>query len=122
MINLKHILSHELLFRKVHRVIKFNQEAWLKLYIDINTAKKKSKKWFWKRFFWVSMNSAVFELWTMWENRDIKVVTAEAGRNFLVSEPKYYTTKCFFLKSISYRKKIFMDTDSFTVYIKTEHI
>ena len=43
------------------------------------------------------MNNAVFEQWIMWENRDIKVVTAEAGSNCLVSEPKYNATK-FFLK------------------------
>ena len=32
-------------------VIKPNQKAWLKQYIYINTAKKKSKKWYRNRFF-----------------------------------------------------------------------
>ena len=43
--NLKQSLNHGLVFTKVHRVIKLNQNAWLKPYIDINTdLTKKSKK------------------------------------------------------------------------------
>ena len=34
---LKEVLNHRLILKKVHRVVQFNQEAWLKPYIDINT-------------------------------------------------------------------------------------
>ena len=34
---LKQALNHGLKFKKVHRVIRFDQEAWLKQYIDMNT-------------------------------------------------------------------------------------
>ena len=42
--NLKQALNDGLILRKFHRVIKFNQKAWLKLYIDLNSNLKKSKK------------------------------------------------------------------------------
>ena len=43
--SLNQALSHGLILKKVHRVIQFNQEAWLKQYIDKNTElRKKAKK------------------------------------------------------------------------------
>ena len=41
--NLKQSLNHGLVFTKVHRVIKLNQNAWLKPCIDINTDLTKKK-------------------------------------------------------------------------------
>ena len=41
---LKQALNHGLVFKKVHRVIQFNQEDWLKPYIDMNTKLKKKQK------------------------------------------------------------------------------
>ena len=35
--NLKQALKNRLVLKKVHRVIKFNQNAWLKPYIGMNT-------------------------------------------------------------------------------------
>ena len=50
--NLMLALNHGLVLRKVKRVIKFNQKAQLKPYININTKlRKKTKKWFWERLF-----------------------------------------------------------------------
>ena len=42
--NLKQSLNHGLVFTKVQRVIKLNQNAWLKPYIDINTDLTKNSK------------------------------------------------------------------------------
>ena len=41
---LKQALNHELIQKDVHRVIKFNQEAWLRPYIDMNTKLRKEAK------------------------------------------------------------------------------
>ena len=38
---LKQALNHGLILKKAHRVIQFNQEAWLKEYIDMNTELRK---------------------------------------------------------------------------------
>ena len=40
--NLKQALNHELVLKKVYRVIKFNQNAWLKPYIGMNTNLRKN--------------------------------------------------------------------------------
>ena len=42
--SLKQTVNHGLILKKVHRVIQFNQEAWLKPYIDMNTELRKKGK------------------------------------------------------------------------------
>ena len=42
--SLKQALSHGLILKKIHVVIQFNQEAWLKPYIDMNTELRKQAK------------------------------------------------------------------------------
>ena len=43
--NLKQALNRGLVLKNVHKVIKFNQNAWLEPYIDLSTdLRKKSKK------------------------------------------------------------------------------
>ena len=39
--SLKQALNHGLKFKKVHRITEFNQKAWLKPYIDMNTELRK---------------------------------------------------------------------------------
>ena len=70
-------------------MIKFNQNAWLKPYIDMNTDLTKKKKRFWKRFFKL-MNNSVFGkiMGNVRKHRDIKLVAIERRRSYLVSKPK----------------------------------
>ena len=42
--NLKQALNHGLVLKKVHRLIMFNQKAYLKPYIDMNTELRKKLK------------------------------------------------------------------------------
>ena len=51
LINLKQALNYRLVLRKFHRLIKFNQNAWLKPYIDMNTDLKKKTKMILKKTF-----------------------------------------------------------------------
>ena len=50
--NLKQTLNHDLVLKTVYKVTKFNQNAWLKPCIDMNTdLRKKGKNDFEKDFF-----------------------------------------------------------------------
>ena len=107
--NLKQALNHTLVLRKFHRVIRFNQNAWLKPFIDMNTdLRKKTKNNFEKDFFNL-MNNAVFgkTVENVRKHKDIKLVTTERRRNCLVSEPNYHTTSFFTenLLAIEMKKK-----------------
>ena len=86
---LKQALDHGLKLKKVHRVIEFNQEAWLKKYIDMNTELRKKASNDFENDFFKLMNNAVFgkTMENVRKHRDIKLVK----RNKLVSEPNYHT-------------------------------
>ena len=92
---LKQALDNGLKLIKVHQVIEFDQDAWLKEYINFNTElRKKANNEFEKDFFKL-MNNAVFgkTLENVRKHRDIKLVKTDKKRNKLVSEPNYHTMK-----------------------------
>ena len=57
---LKQVLNHGLKLKKIHRVIEFNQEAWLKPYIDMNTELGKVAKNDFEKDLFKLMNNSVF--------------------------------------------------------------
>ena len=79
---LKQALNYGLILKKVHRVIQFNQEEWLKPYIEMNTKLRTED------FFKLMINSAFGKiLENVRKHRDIKLVTTNKRRNQLVLEP-----------------------------------
>ena len=91
--SLKQALNHGLKFKKVHRIIEFNQKAWLKPYIDMNTELRKLAKDNFEKYLFKLMNNAVFgkTMENIRKHRNIKLVTTDKKRNKLVSEPNYHT-------------------------------
>ena len=70
--SLKEAINHGLILKKVNRVIKFNQNAWLKPCIDVNTMLRQKAKSNFEKDLFKLMNDTVFgRLWKMWENIEI---------------------------------------------------
>ena len=92
--NLKQALNHGLIWKKLHRVIKFNQKTWLKSYIDTNTELRKRAKTNFETGFFKLMKKALFgkTVENVKKYRDIKLVTTERKINYLVLEPNYQIT------------------------------
>ena len=90
---LKQALNHRLKFKKIHRVIEFNQKEWLKPYIDMNTELRKAAKNDFEKNLFKLMNNSVFgkAMENIRKHRDIKLVTTDKKRSKLVSEPNYHT-------------------------------
>ena len=91
--SLKQALNRGLKLKKVHRIIEFNQEAWLKPYIDMNTELRKIAKNDFEKDFFKLMNNAVLgkTMENVRKHRDIKLVTTDKKRSKLVSERNYHT-------------------------------
>ena len=111
---LKQALRHGLELKKVHTVISFRQEAWLKPYIDKNTELRKNAKNNFEKDFYKLMNNAVFgkTMENVRNRRDVKLIVTEERRKKLVSEPNYDSCKFFSesLMAIEMRKtEVLMD-------------
>ena len=93
--SLKQALNPGLKLKKVHRIIEFNQEEWLKNYIDMNTELRKIAKNDFEKDLFKLMNNAVFgkTMENVRKHREIKLVTTDKKRrrSKLVSEPNYHT-------------------------------
>ena len=111
---LKQALNHGLKFKKVHKVISFRQEAWLKPYINKNTELRKDSKSEFEKDLFKFMNNAVFgkTMENVRNRRDVKLIVTEERRKKLVSEPNYDSCKFFSesLMAIEMRKtEVLMD-------------
>ena len=92
---LKQAINHGLKLKKVHKVIEFEQEAWLIPSIDMNTDLRKQAKNDFEKEFFKSINNSVFgkTIENRRNHRDIKIVTMDKRRSILASETHYHSTK-----------------------------
>ena len=58
--SLKQALNPGFVLKKVYRVIQFNQNIWLKLYIDMNTKLRKEAKHNFEKDCFKPINNAIF--------------------------------------------------------------
>ena len=107
--SLKQALNHGLMIKTIHKVLKFNQGAWLKSYIDLSTEKRKNAKKDFDKDLYKLMNNTAYgkTMESVRKHRIIKLVNNDKKRNKLVSEPNYHTTKWFSenLLAIEIKKK-----------------
>ena len=75
-------------------MIEFNQNAWLKLDIDMSTDIRKKQKNDFEKYFFKLMNNSVFgeTMENVRKHRGNKLATMERRIKYLVSEPNYLTT------------------------------
>ena len=91
--SLKQALNHGLKLKKIHRITEYNQEAWLKPYIGMNTELRKAAINDFEKGLFKLMNNSVFgkTMKNIRKHRDIKLVTTDKKRSKLVSEPNCHT-------------------------------
>ena len=95
--NLKFYLEHGMILRKVHRVIEFQQNAWVKMYIEMNqNLRAESMEEFAQNFF-KFMNNIIYGKFIENQRKrtDIRLVTDELKAASYLSMPHLLSFKVF---------------------------
>lgn len=101
--NLQLCLDQGLVLRKIHKILKFKQSAWLEPYITLNTNHRKSATTEFEKNFFKLMNNAVYgkTMENVEKRRDIRLVTRynnrpnSEGYRALIAKPNFSGIEVF---------------------------
>ena len=95
--NLKLYLSLGMKLTKIHRVMTFKQQPWLKAYIDFNTQKRKMANNEFEKDFFKLMNTAVFgkAMENLRKRLLIQLVNNQSKARRLTSKPTFHPFRIF---------------------------
>ena len=105
--SLKQALNHGLKFKKIHRIIEFNQKSWLKPYTDMNTELRKLAKGDFEKDLFKLINNAVFgtTLESIRKHRDLKLVTTDKKKKEIGFRTKLSYNELYFRRFINNRNE-----------------
>ena len=111
---LQQALKHGLILKKMHKVISFNQSAWLRPYIDMNTELRTNASNGFEKDYYKLKNNSVYGKTkeNIRKNRHIYLDSNNKKYGKLVSEPNYYSAKYICKKLLvteMKKRKIYMN-------------
>jgi len=95
--NLKLYLQYGMKLTKIHRVIQFEQSAWLKTYIEFNTEMRKQAKNNFEKDFYKLMNNAAYGkfLENIFKRINVELVQTRKRLRKLCAKPNFQSCKIF---------------------------
>ncbi|MES9880481.1 MAG: hypothetical protein ABW185_06315 [Sedimenticola sp.] len=95
--NLKLYLQLGMRIKRIHHVLEFYQEAWLKPYIDFNTRKRAEAKTEFERIYYKLMNNSVFGKLMECQRKhvDVSLTNSEKKLKKLTAKPTFRESRIF---------------------------